>query len=148
MNTKALITLFQRDLKRLEDELQAYTSEKDLWLLPEGINNTAGNLALHLIGNLNHFIGATLGNTDYVRDREAEFGDKNVPRSKILGDLTATIAMIKTVFEELDEGVMDEEYPAEPLGRKVITGDFMLHLYGHLNYHLGQVNYHRRLLTA
>ena len=64
-----------------------YKNEEDVWKIKEGISNSAGNLTLHLLGNLNHFIGATLGNTGYVRERDKEFSLKNIPRIQLVEDL-------------------------------------------------------------
>ena len=141
------ITLFSRDLEKLKQELQAYEQAETIWKVTPGINNSAGNLALHLIGNINHFIGAILGNTGYKRDREAEFNDKNVPLDQIIKDVDGTIEMISRTLSQLTEKQLASDYPVEVFGKPMKTSYFMMHLYGHLNYHLGQVNYHRRLLS-
>ena len=141
------ITLFSRDLEKLKQELQAYEQKENIWKVTPGINNSAGNLALHLIGNINHFIGAILGNTGYLRDREAEFNDKNVLLDKIVKDVGDTIEMIGKTLSQLTEKQLASDYPIKVFGKPMKTSYFILHLYGHLNYHLGQVNYHRRLLS-
>jgi hypothetical protein len=141
-----LIQLFARDLQALVREIEAYNSEDALWPVSGEIKNSAGNLALHLIGNLRQFIGVKLGHSDYQRDREAEFASKNIPRAQIIADLHDTNAMIATVLGSLDPAKLSEAYPQEVLGYPVTTGYFLVHLHGHLNYHLGQVNYHRRLI--
>lgn len=146
MNTQNLIDLFERDLNKLVSELESYTSEQTLWIAPEGINNSAGNLALHLVGNLNHFIGTVLGETGYVREREAEFANKNIPKDKIVRDIRDTSAMISAVLADLDSEVLSGIYPIEVFGQPMTVEYFLIHLQSHLNYHLGQVNYHRRLL--
>ena len=146
MTISALITLMHRDLGRLKNELESYNDEANLWKLDGDLSNTAGNLALHLVGNLNHFIGAQLGNTGYVRDRPAEFADTNVPRSEIIAGIDAAAEMIGEALGGMLPEDMGKEYPLEIFGKKHRTGDFLMHLYGHLNYHLGQINYHRRLL--
>ncbi len=143
--TADLIGLFQRDLEKLCAELEQYPDEATLWTVVGDIKNSAGNLALHVVGNLNHFIGVKLGNSGYLRNREAEFARKDIPRTKILEQLKNTKTMIGRVLLSLDDAALEAPYPEEPLGYKVTTGYFLLHLYGHLNWHLGQVNYHRRL---
>lgn len=142
------IQIFQRDLLKLKEELSLYANEGDLWKLADGISNPPGTLALHLIGNLNHFIGATLGNTGYVRNREAEFALKDVPRQSILADIDALLPVISASLGKLTLADYENEFPLEVAGRRFPTGQFMLHLIGHLSYHLGQINYHRRLLTV
>lgn len=148
MLTQTLVTLFQRDIDLLMKELDAYPSEAEIWKLGNGIKNCAGNLTLHLIGNLNHFIGAVLGQSGYVRNRDLEFSDKGVPREKMKNDLQQTLTMIKEVIPRLTPTQMESEYPLELLGQKWSTTFFLVHLVSHFNYHLGQVNYHRRLLTG
>ncbi len=142
-----LSALFSRDLGRLEKELTAYDNEKSLWLVPVGISNSGGNLALHLVGNLNHFVGAILGDTGYQRDREGEFNDQDVPVSEILDSINAVKNVISNTINGLSEEDLRKTYPLEVLGRPDQTDTFLIHLYGHLNYHLGQINYHRRLIS-
>lgn len=143
-----LVQILSRDLLKLKEELSSYSDEAHLWKLSESISNTAGNLALHLVGNLNHFIGATLGNTGYIRNRDAEFILKDVPRHNILADIDALLPVIQQTLSQLTVDDFEKEYPLEIAGRRVSTGQFMLHLTAHLAYHLGQINYHRRLIAA
>lgn len=147
MLQQSLTQIFTRDLGKLKEELSAYTNEADLWKVADGISNSAGNLTLHLIGNLNHFIGATLGNTGYVRNRDSEFALKDVPREKLLADIDAVIVVITDALAKLPDADLIKEFPLELGGKRFPTGTFLLHLYGHFSYHLGQINYHRRLLT-
>ncbi|MBK7939144.1 MAG: DUF1572 family protein [Lewinellaceae bacterium] len=141
-----LSELFERDLRKLKEEIGLYSDEMDLWLVKAGISNSAGNLCLHLIGNLNHFIGAVLGQTGYIRDRDHEFAAKGVPRDVLLTRLDETIAVVKNVLQELPETHLEEDFPVEKRGQIVKTDHMLVHLFGHLSYHLGQVNYHRRLI--
>lgn len=144
----ALRQVFVRELEKLHNEIAAYQNEEMLWVVEKNISNSAGNLCLHLVGNLNAFIGAALGNTGYVRQRELEFSRKNVPRAEMLASVQATSAMVDSVLAALPEETLAATYPIELFGKPMTTGFFMLHLVSHLNYHLGQINYHRRLLDA
>lgn len=144
MLTEILINLFERDLSRLEDEIAAYDTDAAIWRVPEGIKNSAGNLCLHLCGNLQHFIGAILGQSGYVRNREREFSDKNVPRQDMLALVGVTRRVVLTVIVGLTPEELTKTYPERVMG-EITTDHFLVHLYGHLNYHLGQINYHRRL---
>jgi hypothetical protein len=145
--TKATLTeLFERDLQKLGTEINLYRDEDDLWVIKAGISNSAGNLCLHLIGNLNHFIGATLGNTGYVRHRDDEFSLKNIPRQDLLMNIDNTILIVTETLSKLTEADMEKDFPLEKHGTIVSTTHMLLHLYGHLSYHLGQINYHRRLI--
>jgi uncharacterized damage-inducible protein DinB len=146
MNIQTLQTLFRRDLEKLKSEIELYQNEANIWLIEPNVSNSAGNLCLHLIGNLNHFIGATLGKTDYVRNREAEFSDKNVPQIKLIEQIEKTIEVVEQSLAKVSEDQLQEEYPLVVLGKATSTHYFLFHLVAHLSYHLGQINYHRRLL--
>ncbi len=146
MITKALTELFERDLQKLKMEIGLYKDEDNLWLVKEGISNSAGNLCLHLLGNLNHFIGATLGNTGYIRHREDEFSLKNIPRQDIVMNIENCMLIVMGTLLKLTDADLEKEFPLEKHGTIVSTKDMLLHLFGHLSYHLGQINYHRRLL--
>jgi uncharacterized damage-inducible protein DinB len=148
MLRSTLIELFERDLRKLQDEIRLYPDEAALWTVRDDISNSAGNLCLHLIGNLNHFVGAVLGQTGYVRQRDAEFSTKNVARDVLLEELEQTVEVVTTTLEKLPETLLEGEFPVEKHGQKVSIIYMLLHLLTHLNYHLGQVNYHRRLLAA
>ncbi|MBX2915776.1 MAG: DUF1572 family protein [Cyclobacteriaceae bacterium] len=146
MITQTLTTLITRDLQKLKTELELYQQEANIWKVDKNIANTAGNLCLHLVGNLNSYIGATLGNTGYVRDRDAEFALKNIPRTELIQKIEATIKMVQQILPGVDEKTLSAEYPLLVLKEKTTTEYFLVHLAVHLGYHLGQVNYHRRLL--
>ena len=63
---KAIISqLLQRDLEKLKTEISSFKDEKKIWEISGEVKNSAGNLCLHLCGNLQHFIGAALGNSGY-----------------------------------------------------------------------------------
>jgi len=146
MITASLQSIFYRDLQKLKIEVEAYSSESNLWLVEENISNSAGNLTLHLIGNLNHFIGAALGKTGYIREREKEFTAKNTPRSEIVAQIEATEKMISEVLPTLTAEDLERNFPINVFGQPMTTEYFLIHLTTHLSYHLGQINYHRRLL--
>jgi len=142
----ALVEIFERDLRKLKEEIGLYANENDLWIVKAGISNSAGNLCLHLIGNLKHFIGAVLGQSGYIRDRDNEFAAKGVPRGQMLTSLDETIDVVTDTLKNMPDDRFDEDYPLEKRGEIVKTDHMMIHLLGHLGYHLGQINYHRRLL--
>ncbi|TDI89690.1 MAG: DUF1572 domain-containing protein [Caldithrix sp.] len=143
----SLTELFIRDLTKLKDEINAYADESKLWITAKEINNSAGTLCLHLVGNLKHFLGATLGNTGFVRDRDAEFTQKNVPRAELVKGIDEAIAAVKTTLDLLDEQNLAKPYPIDFYKKQGSTAFYLLHFSSHLNYHLGQINYHRRLLS-
>ncbi len=142
---KSLSDVFEKDLIRLKVEIEAYLDEEKLWIKAEGINNSAGNLCLHILGNLNNYIGAILGKTGYVRNRPAEFSEKT-SKEYLLKSLAETTEMVKQTISNLDSEVLNQTYPDNVFGFEMKTDYFLIHLVGHLNYHLGQINYHRRIL--
>ncbi len=146
---KSLKALFERDLGTLKKELMAYEDESQLWLVDGAITNSAGNLVLHLCGNLKHFIGAVLGGSGYIRERDREFGDKNVSREAMAKSIDEAREIVLKTLDSLTDADLDKVYEVRVFNDKPITTHiFLLHLSGHLMYHLGQINYHRRLLTA
>ncbi len=145
MKSEILTSFFLRELDRLKEEISLFGSGDNLWKERKGISNSAGNLALHLIGNLNHFIGATLGNTGYIRERELEFTNKNVPEKQIISEIETTKKMIEDILSQLTPEDLDKDYPIEKSFGKVSTRFLLIHLITHLNYHLGQINYYRRI---
>ena len=146
MLVPTLKTIFSRDLDRLRNEIALYKSENSLWLVEPGIANSAGNLCLHLIGNLNTYIGKEIGKVDYIRNRNLEFSLKNIPRSELLVKLDETISIVKSALDRITEEELTNEYPVLVFEEKTSTGYLLVHLTTHLTYHLGQINYHRRLL--
>ncbi len=148
MITDTLTALFERDLNRVINELHLYRSETNIWRTEKAIANSAGNLALHLIGNLNTYIGKEIGKTNYVRNRELEFSLKDVPRQVLIQQLNDTIAIIKTSLKLLTDEDLNKKYPTLVLTEATTTEFFLMHLLSHLNYHLGQINYHRRWIEG
>ena len=148
MPLQTLKAVYQRDLTRLQEEISSYQSEERLWDIEKGIANSGGNLCLHLVGNLNHFIGKVLGGTDYERDRAFEFAGKDVPRGKLLQQVEETREVVLETLDKLDETQLSENYPIQLFGETNTTEFILIHLAVHLTYHLGQINYHRRLLDV
>ena len=146
MLTKTLSALFTRDLNKLKTEIAAYKNEAIIWKVQEGIANSAGNLCLHLVGNLNGFIGAELGKSGYIRQRDLEFSLKDIPRKELIEKIEATIQVVTQVVEQLTGEQLNNEYPLLVFKEKTTTHHFLVHLATHVTYHLGQINYHRRLL--
>ena len=146
MITDTLIMLFERDLQKLKTEIELYKIEENMWLVKDGISNSAGNLCLHLIGNLSHYIGAILGNTGYVRHREDEFSLKNIPRQDLIMNIENCRLIIKTTLVKLTPADFEKEFEQQVFEKVITTEMMLMHITTHLTYHLGQINYHRRLL--
>ncbi len=137
-----------RELRSLRRELEHYPDEASLWITPAGLPNSAGTLALHVAGNLQHYIGAQLGQSGYVRDREREFSVRNVPRSQLLAEIDAAEEAIRATLPRLTPEQLAADYPGAVGGVRLRTDAFLLHLVAHLAYHLGQIDYHRRVVTG
>lgn len=146
MLQESLLGIFERDLNKLKDEISLYRDENSLWIVKKEISNSAGNLCLHLIGNLNHFIGATLGNTGYVRNRDNEFVAKNILRKDLISEIEKTIEVVFNTLNKLSAEDFEKDFPVQKHDKIVKTDFMLLHLLTHFNYHLGQINYHRRLI--
>jgi hypothetical protein len=140
--------LMSRELDSLKDEIELFPDDKILWSVLPGITNSAGNLILHICGNLNYFIGSVLGNTGFIRDRESEFSRTSGSRAELIEELNKTNEMIQNVLPNLSESVVKQTYP-KTIGRVDIPCDrFLLHLTVHLSFHLGQMGYLRRIITG
>lgn len=144
----SLQALFKRDLNRLTTEIEAYKAPENVWKLAGEISNSGGNLCMHITGNLQHFIGQVLGQSGYVRNREAEFSATNVPRHELLTEIANTQKVVSQTLATLTPEQLAATYPIEVFGQPMTTEFFLMHLSGHLMYHLGQINYHRRLLDV
>jgi len=142
----ALRVMILRELRALDREIAAYPDDDSIWLTPPGISNSTGTLVLHLTGNLRHFIGTVFGKTGYVRNREAEFSTKNLSREKLRSEVQATIGELDLILDRLGEDQLVGPFMFGE--RQVRTADSLVHLAVHLGYHLGQIDYHRRLLTS
>ena len=151
MITAAISSIFERELHKLAAEIKLYKHEADIWKTEKDIKNPGGNLCLHICGNLQHFIGADMGDTDYVRNRDKEFSDKNIPSTELLKEIEQTIKVVTKTLEAIPDEDLDKEYtnfPPHLLGKeKMSKFYFLAHLLSHLGYHLGQINYHRRLVS-
>ena len=146
MVIETLQKIFKRDLEKLKQEIASYRVENNLWKVDKSIANSSGNLCLHLVGNLNAYIGVEIGKTGYGRNRGLEFSLKNIPQLQLVKMIEDTIVVVEQGLSRLNENDLEREYPLLVFKEKTSTGYFLIHLAVHLGYHLGQVNYHRRLL--
>ncbi len=145
---ESVAKLIDRDLAKLAEELALYPDEETIWVVKPGIKNSAGNLSLHLCGNLQHFFGAVLGKTGYIRNRDNEFAAKNIPRTDLLKDIEVSRTIVKETLESFKPSLLLKEYPVKVYDYSMTSMHFFIHLTSHLGYHLGQVNYHRRLVVG
>ncbi|MEO6056192.1 MAG: DinB family protein [Gemmatimonadales bacterium] len=143
-----IAAIIDRDLRTLRRELEAYPDPRQLWQEVAGMPNSAGTLALHLAGNLQHYVGALWAGTGYVRDREAEFARRNVPRDELVAEIERARAAVTAGLAHLDGGTLDADYPEPIAHMRIRTGEYLVHLATHVAYHLGQVDFHRRVVTS
>ena len=144
---ESIAKLMDRDLKKLADEISQYPNEDSIWIVKDGIKNSAGNLCLHLCGNLQHYFGAVLGKTGYIRNRDNEFAAKNISKVDILKEIEQTRNAVNETLENLKPSLLLKPYPEKVFDYPMTHMHFFTHLTTHLGYHLGQINYHRRLLS-
>lgn len=148
MLIETLKILFNRDLNKLKFEIESYEYENQIWAVEKNISNSGGNLCLHLIGNINTYIGAEIGKTGYIRNRPLEFSLKDIPRAELIQKIEDTILVVNNALDSLTETDLTAIYPQIVFEKEMTTGFFLVHLSTHLGYHLGQINYHRRLLDV
>jgi uncharacterized damage-inducible protein DinB len=146
MLIEVLRNIFKRDLEKLEQEISAYAIDANLWVVEKNIANSGGNLCLHLIGNLKTFIGKELGGFNYTRDRDAEFSTKGVQRNVLLAAIVDTREMVDSSLAKLEQDDLSRMFPVLVFSERTTIEYMLVHLATHLTYHLGQINYHRRLL--
>jgi hypothetical protein len=146
MLNRILASFYERDLRRLIEELNLFQNEENLWKTQGCIKNPAGNLALHLIGGLNYLVGTKLANTSYIRNRDLEFSQKGVARTELIARIVTLIPIITGTLNAMPPEHMESEYPIIFDGAKNSNSYVLTQLLAHLNYHLGQINYLRRIL--
>lgn len=142
----SILALFERDLEKLALEIGSFKKSDNLWITEGEVSNSAGNLCLHLVGNLKHFIGSVIGKTDFQRDREAEFITKNIEVDQLIEMVKETKEVVTTSLSNFNTQNLTQAYPIQVFGKDMSYEFFLLHLISHLNYHLGQINYLRRIL--
>ena len=141
-----LADLYERDLRNMIEEVNLFKNEEDLWRTQGSVKNSCGNLVLHITGGLNHYFGATLAHTGYVRDRDQEFIKKGVKREELVAQLEQVIPMMNETLSALTPEQMEVEFPIFFDKPNTSVSYVAVRLLAHLGYHLGQVNYLRRVL--
>ena len=148
MFSEDIALLYERDIQKIKNEMLAYPHQDKRWELVPGISNSGGNLCLHLLGNLQHYIGAILGKSGYIRNRPEEFSLKNIPETELVATIDRTLLIVSQTIRALDTDILVTQYPEKVFDYDMTVQYFLLHLLAHLSYHLGQINYHRRIVSA
>ncbi|HEX5228708.1 MAG TPA: DinB family protein [Bryobacteraceae bacterium] len=143
-----LALLFHRDLPRLLQQIEAFPDDEILWRTCPGVTNPAGNLVLHLEGNLREYIGRQLGGAAYNRKRDLEFSSKGPPKQDLTRRIAELRELIPGIVATLSSEQMQSAYPEVVLEAPLSTQAFLIHLHGHLNWHMGQIDYLRRTLSG
>src|SRR2546430_15182523 len=146
--TTNIAQLLSRELEGFKRELALFPDDETVWTTVPGVTNSAGNLALHVAGGLQYLVGALLGGTGYVRNREAEFGRRSGTRSELVAELDKAAAVVREVLPRLPESALAAELPEPVMGMRFRTDLFLLHLCAHAAFHLGQAGYIRRIVTG
>ena len=148
MSGAELAALFRRDLTRLAQELRAIPGDGALWTKPPGISNSIGNLVLHLEGNLREYIGRQLGGVPYTRQRDLEFSQTGLTLEDLRARVEPLATLIPEILARLSDADLNRLYPEEPFNSPISTAQYLVSLNSHLNYHLGQIDSLRRILTG
>jgi hypothetical protein len=143
-----VVVLLTRELDGFKRELELFPDDQSIWRTVPGITNSAGNLALHVAGGVQYLIGGVLGDTGYVRNRDAEFARRSGSRSEVIAELDLALAVVRDVLPRLSGGALAADFPEPVLGVTFRTGRFLLHLCAHAALHLGQAGYLRRAMTG
>ncbi|MEQ1910163.1 MAG: DinB family protein, partial [Vicinamibacterales bacterium] len=146
--TSDVQTLLIRELDGLGREVGLFPDDHKLWVTPVGVANSAGNLALHVAGNLQHFVGALLGGSGYVRDRNSEFATRTGTRAQVQHELQAAVQAVESTLARMDTAALQRPMPGAPNGLTIRTDLFLLHLVSHAAFHLGQAGYVRRIVCG
>lgn len=137
-----------RDLNSLINEIELFPNDTLLWQTLPGITNSAGNIILHICGNLKHFIGSVLGSSGFVSNCEAEFVTKTGTKSELTANNEETIEILEKTFPKISEEIPEDKFPVSIGEMEFPTSRFLIHLSTHLSMHLGQAGYLRRVLTG
>ncbi|HXC16509.1 MAG TPA: DinB family protein [Holophagaceae bacterium] len=140
--------IFDRDLGVLEREVSLYPDDASLWKPVGGQPTLGGNLALHLAGNLRHFLGAVLGGSGFKRDRDGEFSSRDRSRDAVIAEIRRARSDAAMALAKLDPASLDRPFPEAIRGHTLPTRMVLVHLITHLSFHLGQLDYHRRAATC
>jgi hypothetical protein len=140
-------TRYFRHLATRVERAARSVTEEQLWTKPFPFGNSIGHLILHLTGNLNHYIGAIVAGSGYVRHREHEFIDPvQYPLDKLLGEFHQAVEMVVRTLEKQTDATFALPVPGEsPIQTRL--GLFLV-CAAHLNNHIGQISYLVQALQA
>lgn len=113
-------------------------TDEQIWWRPNEESNSVGNIVLHLIGSLNHFLNRNIGGIDYNRNREAEFAERRaIPKAELMALFDDMVARAERTFDGLTPERFSDPSP-EPKMHHIVLED-LLSVLAHLASHTGQV---------
>jgi len=138
--------LAKQNLPRIVECLQQL-SEEEIWWRPNPASNSAGNLVLHLCGNVRQWIISGLGGVEDARDRDREFAERGpIPRQGLVTQLRRTVQDACRVLAKLSDDSLSRKYRIQ--GYHVTGLDAVYHVAEHFGYHTGQIIYITKLKRA
>lgn len=146
MITTILIDLYCKELDKLKDEINAYENDELVWKLTDQVQVTGGNICLYLAGNLQHYIGNMIGDSGYIRNKEAELKAKNVSRERLMEEIENTRQIVVDTLEQVSKAELLKVFPTKDFEESVTTEFYLVHLLNNFCFHLGQINFHRKLV--
>jgi hypothetical protein len=147
MITIVLIELYKRELEKLKLEILSYESDELLWKQFEG-TVPAGNICLYLTGNLQHYIGNIVGDSGYIRNKEAEMKARNLSRERLTEEIDATRNTVVNTLEEVSKTDLQKIFPTNEFEEPVTTEYYLIHLLKNFSFYFGQIKYHHQLVSA
>lgn len=131
-----------QDYARRVHALAEPLSEEQFWRKPYPYGNSFGHLTLHLVGNLNYYIGTQIARTGYVRDREREFTERNPPpKQAVFRQLDEAVGLVVQTLETQTAETWSQEYQAVGAEHTKDHFGIFLRCAAHFNHHLGQMIY-------
>ena len=147
MITTILIDLYGKELDKLKNEINAYESDELLWKSVEGAQVTGGNLCLFIAGNLQHNIGAMIGDSGYIRNKEAELKARNVSRERLMEEIENTRQVVVDTLEQVSKSELLKVFPTKDFEEPVTTEYYLVHLLNNFSFNLGQMHMHRKTVS-
>jgi uncharacterized damage-inducible protein DinB len=148
MITAVLIDLYSREIEKLKNEVLAFESDDLIWRTPDTQVISAGNQCLYIAGSLQHYIGNIIGDSGYIRNKEAEMKAKNISRERLLEEIENMRQVVVDTLEQVSKTELQKQFPTNEFEEPVSTEFFLIHLLRKLSYHLGQISLLRQLVSA
>lgn len=147
MITTVLIDLYSREIERLKTEITAFEADELLWKQPDAQIPAAGNTCLFIAGTLQHFIGNMIGDSGYIRNKEAEMKARNLSRERLIEEVDNTKRVVVDTLEQVTKADLQKVFPTKEFEEDVTTEYYLIHLLKNLSFHIGQIAILRSLVS-